>query len=132
MPSVWEYLAFYLGFKKKQSDIERQRLSLSDQDNFTIPPEMQISHDYHFPESGTLTVDIEPMNDTPVWVLLVNQKNLARLQAGNRFEPEIDTVVADPQQLQVHLPGDNYRLMIENDHRSLRAVGYMELEFRAD
>lgn len=132
MPSVWEYLAFYLGFKKKKSEIERQRLSLSDQDNFTIPPEMMACHDYQFPESGTLTVAVEPMNDTPVRVTVVDQRNLARLQAGNRFEPAIDTVVADPQQLNVHLPGDNYRLMIENEHRSLQAVGYMELEFRAD
>ena len=104
MPSVWESLAFYLGFEKKQSEVEQQRLSLSDRDNFTIPPEMQAYHDYQFPESGTLTVDVEPMNDTAVRVTVLNQRNLARLQAGNRYETAVDTVVTDPQQLQVHLP----------------------------
>lgn len=54
------------------------------------------------------------------------------MQAGNRYETAVDTVVTDPQQLQVHLPGDTYRLIIENEHGSLQAVGYMELEFRAD
>lgn len=132
MPSIWEYLAFYLGFKKKQNDIRKERLGLSDETEFSLPPEMMQNLDYQFPEGGTFWLHVEPMNDTPVRVLLVDRRNLARLEAGNRFDAAIDATIATPEEFQVRLAGGKYRLMIENQHRSLEAIGYLQLEFSPD
>lgn len=132
MPSIWEYLAFYLGFKKKQNDIRKERLGLSDETEFSLPSEMMRTLDYQFPEDGAFWLHVEPMNDTPVRVLLVDYRNLARLEAGNRFDAAIDATITSPETFQVRLSGGKYSLMIENVHRSLEAVGYLELEFEPE
>lgn len=129
MASFWEYVGFLLGYGKKKQDLKSQRLSLSDQDAFSVPPDHVAWYDYQFPEGGDLHLVVESMGDPPVRVEMVDERNLARLQAGQDYEYRFDRTVTDEAEIETYLPPNDYRLLLHNEFRGDTADGYMELAF---
>lgn len=133
MASFWQWLAFYLGFKKKQKDIERERkeqAAFADEHrqagDDAIPPGGEFTLSYDFNQQGILLLDIESLNGSTIEFAVVDDRNLARIQEQQPYEAAIQAQTSDREQARVEVPPGNCHVIIANKEQDRRAPVYIE------
>jgi TM2 domain-containing membrane protein YozV len=136
MASWWEYLLFYLGFKRKQKQIERaqQPEGMTDEKSLTgeqtIPPEKSHVFQYELNVPTTMTVDVESISGHVLDVSVVDKQNLARMSpdAVSSVETAIRAITDGTERLHGELPAGEWAVVVYNTNERESASAYLRVQ----
>lgn len=110
----------------------RQRKSqLTDygEERTVLNPNQMEAETFRMPSKGTLSLELDSVNNIPLNFIILDDRNLTYLQAGQAdYAPVFESGMTTEDEIDVDLPEGDWHLIIYNEDQREQAVLYMKWE----
>jgi len=82
---------------------------------------------FRLPNSGSLSLELDSVNDAPLNFIVLDDRNLTYLQAGQAdYAPVVESGMTTEESMDVDLPEGDWHLVMYNEDQREQAILFME------
>jgi hypothetical protein len=105
----------------------KSQLTDSGEERMALGPNQMEVETFRLPNSGSLSVELDSINDMPLNLIIVDDRNLTYLQAGQAdYAPVFESGMTTDEEIDVDLPEGDWHFIIYNENQREQAILYIE------
>lgn len=95
---------------------------------FLGPNQMEVET-FQMPGGGSLSLELDSVNDVPLNFIVLDDRNITYLQAGQAdYAPIFESGMTTDEHVEVDLPDGDWHLVIYNEDQREQAILFLEWE----
>lgn len=124
MASLAELIGDIIGGRQRQANLTDEG-----HDRMVLAPNRMEVVNISMVGDGTLSLEVDSVNDSPVNVIILDERNLTYLQTGQaNFATVFESGMVTNEELSVDLPEGEWYVVYYNEDQQEQAVVYLEWE----
>jgi hypothetical protein len=123
MSSIARIIGGVLGWGRQR----KSQLTDEGEQRTVLGPNQMEVETFRLPNSGSLSLELDSVNDAPLNFIVLDDRNLTYLQAGQAdYAPVVESGMTTEESIDVDLPEGDWHLVMYNEDQREQAILFME------